>query len=810
MTFLRDFLLAFRSLNRDRPTLVGSVLCLALGIGGSVPLLSALDRLYFQPPEGVSDPGSLRRLAFQERTGQVSSSTSYPNLIDLRKGISEVSGLSGFFALEMPVGVGDRARKVRTAFVARDYFSMLGVSPQVGRAFTAEETAAKTPHAVALVGEGFWKRAGGGNEALGQDVWIGGEPYSIVGVVPQEFSGLDLQPVEVWLPVNAAELLLGPGWQTGRGSSFLEVVARVKPGSERAMEEQATAVLRRAWEAEGEPRPDLRVQVESLRPSLGAASSPAARLPVWLAGLSLIVLVIACANVAQLLLVRTLRRRDEIAVRRALGAGRGRLVRFLLTEALVLAVLGGAAAWWVSFAVQRSLQAAVLPAGAEPAGPDLRGLVVLLSLTVGSGVLCGLAPALRLLRDDRFSGFLAGRSTEKTPAALRSALLVGQVALTFVLAVGAGLFLASFRKAASLDLGLDVDRVLLATVDSDSAGLAPARQIGIYEAALERVANLPGVERVSLAAQVPFQSSFGAEITVPGRELPVSPEGGPYLNAVSEGFFQTLGTRLLQGRSFTAEDRRGAPPVVMINASFARLVWPDRAPLGQCVKFDKETGAPCATVVGVVEDARRSRLRENAALQVYVPLSQAPSSQPARALFARFSGDPGILIASVRNAFPKGGATPVFVDVRPLAELLEPQLRPWRTGSTLFALFGFLALGLAGVGIHASLSQAVAQKRREIGIRVALGAGRGRVLRLIGGQTVGVAVTGLAVGWSLALFGGRFLQPLLFEVKAGSLEVLVGATGMILAMAVLAGWLPGRRALRVDPASSLRESARPE
>jgi putative ABC transport system permease protein len=314
---------------------------------------------------------------------------------------------------------------------------------------------------------------------------------------------------------------------------------------------------------------------------------------------------------------------------------------------------------------------------------------------------------------------------------------------------------------------MDVDRVLLATVDSDSAGLAPARQAGIYEAALERAAALPGVERASLAAQVPFQSSFGAELSVPGKVLPELPDGGPYLNAVSEGFFQTLGTRLLQGRSFTGEDRAGAPPVVVINATFARLVWPGRVPLGQCVKLAKEAGAPYSTVIGVMEDARRSRLRESPTLQVYVPLAQAAPVQPPRALFVRFSGDPQILIERVRDAFPKNAASPVFVDVRPLADLLAPQLRPWRTGSTLFALFGLLALGLAGVGIHASLSQAVAQERWEIGIRGVLGAGRAGVLRLIGGQTLGIAAAGLILGWCLALLGARFIQPLFSGWRPG-------------------------------------------
>jgi predicted permease len=800
-----------RGLTRRPLLLVAAVLCLALGIGANATMLRVLDQLFFRPPALVARPEELRRLSFFlviPDAGQfTSSATGYPELGDLRAASKSLSHLAAYMATDALVGSGDAARKVRATILSRDFFELLGVRPVQGRTFSPAENRETAGSPVALVSEGFWKDYYGGRpDVLGQPLRIGSDVYTIIGVMPRRFTGVELEPVDVWLPLHATSSFLGIRWNQNRGSGFLHVIARLRPGADsRAAEQELTNLYLSGYKEAGDPRPDSRVALGLIQAAWGPGNKTSVQVSLWLAAVSFAVLLIACANVASLLIVRSLQARRERSIRLALGAARSRLVSLTLLEGLILAVLGGLGALLVMVWSGASFAAFLLPGIPVEDFVNFHTAGSLTLLILITGLLCGLVPALWESRRDPIDVLKdaegeSGQGLRRT----RAALVTAQVALTFLLLVGTGLFVRSLQNINHMALGLDPERVLVATVKLQSKDHSATQARDLYRQALQRVARIPGVENASLSATVPFLNSMAIPLKVPGRqELPSLPSGGPYVNAVSEEFFATLGTAVRLGRVFTAQDQAGGAPVAVVNESFARYVWPGGQAVGQCLVVGGPE-APCSRVVGVVQDARRARIDEPATLQVYVPLAQAPTMLPPQALLVRVHGDPARWVGAIRREIQALAPAAPWIDVQKLDDSLKRQVQPWKLGATLFSVFGGLALFLAAIGIYASISFDLLQRQHEMGVRLALGASWGNLLRhgMRGAATV-VAV-GATAGIVCVLFFGDFIQPLLLGVRAMDLPVLLGAVLCVAGTAAVAAYLPARRLRRVDPVAALR------
>ncbi|MGQ0713894.1 MAG: FtsX-like permease family protein [Gemmatimonadaceae bacterium] len=609
-----------------------------------------------------------------------------------------------------------------------------------------------------------------------------------------------------------------PEWATTWNARWLGIVGRLPPAlaPERAAEE-ATALLRNAYPGDD---PEMRHLRGSFRP-IGYDESGAEPGEVavarWLTGVAVVLLLIVCANIANLLLARALRQGRQIAVRLALGAGAARIVRLLLVEAVLLASLGGLAGLAVAYWGGQLVRAMLLPEVAWGDSPiDGRVLAFTALAAAMCGLLVGLVPALQATRLDLSGGLKTGaREGGGRRSRLRASLTVAQSALSALLLIGAGLFVQSLRNVDAVHHGIELDRVLAVDVHwprfgaSSSAAdrdTARTRQEAFYRDALERVQRMPGVERASVSIGTPFHGGLGLGISVPGLDsIPVMPGGGPWVSAVTSDHFATVGTRILRGRSFTTGDRAGSERVIIVNETMAERLWPGQEPLGKCVIV---MGEPCARVVGVAEDARRSALDEPKAMQFYVPLGQETSIGGAVILVRPRCGEAGgctrpladELRAELRRLNPNLG----LIDIELLERGLDSQVRPWRLGASLFSVFGGFALVVAALGLYSVIAYGLTQRQHELGVRVALGAQRSAIVRLILRQGLVAAGAGILIGLAIALFAGPFLEPLLFRVQADD-PVVFGTVAMIL-LAVAAGatMIPALRGARSDPMQALR------
>ena len=830
---------AFRSLRRAPGFTLAATLVLAIGIGANATMFGVVDTLLLRPPAGVADPDRVARVYVRREVPGLgdftSSSATYPDYVDLRDRHPQLAAVAAFASARVPYGRGSGARELRAVFASRSFFPLLGVRPAAGRFFAADEDDPARPVRVAVLDHGFWRREFGGDRAvLGRELTLGDHRYTVVGVAPEGFTGVDLAPVDLWLPIAAADPLAASAEAfTSRNWQWMEVLARLRPGaSAEGAAAAATAIRRQAYAAAAAaPTPGGRrvavvrdgrrggddeatVVLGPVVRDRGPDRSRAATVSLWLSGVAAVVLLVACANVANLLLVRALGRRRETAVRLALGISRAQLALQLGAESLLLA-LGGALVGLGVAAVGARVVRRVLLAdvGDVPLGVDARVLLFTAGAAVVTALLCGLVPALQAGAPDLTAALKSGPREGGAAAQrrLRDGLVVAQVALTIVLLVGAGLFVRSLRHALTLDMGIDAERLVVADVDLRGVGYTPQEADAAFRRMLAAVDAAPEVERAAISVATPFRTMLAQRLRIPGRDSLPRPRsgGGPYLTGVTDGYFAATGIAVRRGRAITRGDVGAGAPVVVINDALARLYWPGADPLGACMVVGRDSTGPCRTVVGVVENAKMSELREDPVPQLYLPLPPGDTTiPPMRALFVRARGDaPGAaaaVVPAVRRAMLAAAPDLPYANVRPFTELYAPQVRPWRLGATMFSVFGGAALVLALVGLYAVLAYAVSQRTREIGVRLALGAQRGDVVRLVVGQGMRVAALGLAVGAAGAWAGGRLVREQLFGVTAHDPAVfgLVGAT--LLLVAAAASWLPARRASHVDPAAALR------
>ena len=664
-----------------------------------------------------------------------------------------------------------------------------------------------------MISYGLWQQRFGGNDSvIGRTLDFGhGQPYTIVGVAPKGFTGVDIGKIDVWLPLHTALVQMGEEfWLDSEDSYFLRTVARLASGAtSRQAEAEATVVHRQGRQRmihESDYDPEAKVLLASLIPGRGPEAPDEAAVAKWLLGISLVVLLIACANIANLLLARAVRQRGEIAVRLALGSSRGRVVGQVLTESLLLALLGGLAALLLARLGGDFLRGILLPniSWTYPGAPE-RVAGVVLALTLIAGIFAGLLPSLQTSRPDLAKTLKSGARSTSTPGSrTRDLLTITQAALSVVLLVGAGLFVRSLQQVQSLDLGINPEGVLLITPsfeENASEGVTDE----FVARATERLRALPDFSVATTARGVPFRSGSGYSVSVPGLDsIPNLPGGGPYVQVVDSGYFGTLDLQIRRGRGFTTADRPGTPPVAVVSETMARTLWPGQDPLGKCFILKGEEEGPCPEVVGVVENARRFRLIEDDAMQFYLPLQQEILDTGSGTLLVRAPGDAKRFIPILQRELLALEPRLRFVNVEPLQEILDPQARSWRLGATMFTVFGLLALTVAAVGLYSVLAFVVAQRTFELGVRSALGATRQRLMGLVFGQAMRLVGIGVILGLLAALLLAPKVEPLLFETSPRDPLVLAGVVAMLLIIAALAASLPAWSATRVDPSVALR------
>ena len=806
---------------------VGVVLTLALGIGAAASMYGTMRRLLLDPPPHVAAPARVAKLYFRVSRAADSTVTvdrfSYPYYERLHDVAHTLAGVAAYDAdVPLAVGSGPDARMVRATLVSGGFWRALGTRPALGRFFSDDEAHPATGARVVVLGHAFWRRRYDGDPAvLGTTLRVKGIPYQIVGVAPRGFRGVELTDTDVWLPMFAyADHEEPPGthtrtlnpWYRVAGSYNLQFVVLPRPDVPAARVvadlERAYAVVTDDLERQLPPEVRDRARVSVVLGSVTGATRfdgrrmPEATVSVWLVGVAGVLLAIACANVASLLLLRALRRRREIAVRLALGMSRRRLAALLFVESAIVSLLGGLAAVAVVAVGGAWVRRVLLPDMlAEAPGVDWRTLGVATAVVVVTALLTGLAPVLQT-RHDVAVGLRDGAQHGATRrSTLYWGLLVAQTALSAVLLVGAGLFVRSLDRVTSVDFGMDIEHATVVRIDFAGSGRSNREIAAFFERALERVRAIPGVAAAAVAVGAPLGSARGYSFAVrPNGQMIETGLGTPFLNSVSDGFFDATGMRLVRGSGIEASDRAG-PPVVVLNEALAEVAWPGKSPLGECAYL---SSAPdrCARVVGVVRNAHTWMVREPQRLWLYTPLDLSDAHD--RALVVRASpgvrGMEGTIARALRELDP---ALP-YVDARRLADVIAPQYRPWRLGATVFMAFGALAALLAALGLYTAVAYAVAQRTREIGVRVALGAAAPSIAALVFVDALGVAAVGVGVGLATALVASGRIADLLFDTSAHDPAVFAAVGALLLGVAGAASLSPARRALRVNPAVALR------
>ena len=816
----QDLRYVVRTLTRS-PGFAGMViLTLGLGIGANGAMFGIIDRLLLRGPTHVVDADRVVRFYATQREENGRESTEsilgYVAFAGLRDNARAFERVAAYARTEETVGRGLDAERIKVGRASWELFPLLGVRPMLGRFFGPDEDKPPRGADVVVLEEGYWERAFGADRGvIGRLMSIGGVEYTIIGVAPRGFTGAEFERRDAWVPISVTRWGPGPDWPTTWDAQWLQVVGRLKPGVDRA-DAGADATAAHALAYNGPPNDGMRTATFSVAPlhyNRNGKESTEAAVARWLLAVAAIVLLIACANVANLFLARAMRRRREIAVRLALGISRRRLVRLLLLESAVLGVAGGAAGVAAAAIGGRYVRTVLLPNVEWTSSPvDARVLVITAVTALVTGIFTGLLPALHATRSDVAGALRAGVRGGSQRTRLRDILTVVQASLSVVLLVGAGLFVRSLLEVRGLHLGVQPDRVLIvslswprrAEASPDEAQRERARRAAVLDRSLERLREVPGVERAAIAVGTPFQSGFSANVRVVGGDsVPKLEGGGPFISAVSGDYFATVGTRVLDGRAITTADREGDERVAVVNETMARTLWPAGNAIGQCLVL--ADSLPCARVVGVVEDARRFRLRESAAMQLYIPLGHERAlGFGGSQLLVRPFGNARAVVPTIRRELIAVDGSVQYVVTRTMQEVLDPQVQPWKLGATMFSVFGFLALIVASVGLYSVIAYLVSQRTRELGVRIALGAQSAAIVRLIVGHGLATTSAGLAIGIGLAVVAGRWAEPLLFDTSPRDPVVFAGVIVTLLVVAGLASLVPAWRATRVDPIEALR------
>lgn len=815
----QDLRYAVRGLRNSPGFTVAVVGTLALGIGANAAMFGIVDRLLFRTPAFLDAPSRVHRVYLEtQHRGQsiTNSSIPYTRYLDFQRWTSSLERIGAVFSVRLAVGTGEDAREMPVLAMSASVWDFFDGPPVLGRYFRAAEDVPPEGAPVAVLSHGLWQsRYGGRPDLLETQLQIGALSYTIIGVAPPGFDGPhDGTPPALFIPITsyAGTTADRTGYYQGYNWDWMELLVRRKPGiSAQAAAAELTGAFERSYEAARTRSPTMtsieiarpRAVLAPIQPERGPNQSAVSKVARWVSGVALIVLIIACANVANLLLARAAGRRREIGLRLALGVSRARLASQLLTESLLLAALGGLAGFGVARLGGTVLARLFLPdLGGASSVTDWRTVGFASLATLLAGLATGLAPILQTRQAGVADALTLGaRSGTYRRSRTRDALLVTQGALSVVLLVGAGLFLRSLDHVRSLRLGYDVDQVMFVNARLRGVSLDDAQGADLKRR-LHQVAltAIPEVTNAALTASVPFWMGRSRSLFVEGVDS-VERLGRFSLNAVSPEYFATMGTRLLRGRGISREDRADAPYVMVVSEQMAAALWPGQDPIGRCVRVRFET-EPCTTVIGVAEDIKESQISSDAERQYYLSAEQFGPQQTS--LFVRVGGKATDHLEAVRARLQQEMPGASYVTVMPFRDIVGPQLRSWELGATMFLVFGGLAVLLAGIGLYSVIAYHVVQRRRELGVRIALGASTGRMLRLVVSEGVRFAALGVAIGAVMALAAGRWVGPLLFEQSPRDPVVFGGVALLLLAVAAAASAIPAHRATRLDPNTVLR------
>jgi predicted permease len=812
-TLAQDLRYAIRGLRARKAFTLGVVLTLGLGIGANATMFGIVDRLLFRAPYGLRDQGTAHRVFMRVgRAARIERNYPFARFLDVGRLTHSFTDIAAFQTRALALGEGENTEEERVTIASASLFRFFDVQPALGRFFTTEEDSIPAGSPVAVLGFDYWQaRFGGRSDILGSQVRIDRIPATIIGVAPKGFVGMSDQGVPAaYIPITAyAHAFRGPNYPGTYSWTWLEMLVRRKPGvSVAAAQRDLTAALTQSWRAAAAQDPGWgpveaaqpRGELAPVQLGRGPDAGRDSKVATWVSGVALIVLLIACANVANLFLSRAVNRRREIAMRLALGVSRGRLVRQLLTESLVLGLIGGAVglaiAQWGASALRglffRDDSASVLVDG--------RTLGFTALATLIAALLTGLIPALHAGRGDLAATLKGGAREGHQRSRVRTGLLVFQATLSVVLLVGAGLFVRSLRHVQDYRLGYDVEPVLFAAANPRGERLSDAEQVALADRMLATARTTPGVTHAALSISVPFWTNEGRGLYVPGVDS-VSRLGTFILQAGSPDYFTTMGTRILRGRAFDERDRANGPRVVVIGEAMARAVWPGQDALGQCIKIGADT-MPCTTVIGVAEDMRVRTLADERESVYYLPIAQYGTPDPQ--LFARVRGQSADHAEALRRRLQPLMPGAAYVNVMPLSTLVDPNLQSWRFGATMFVAFGGLALVLAAIGLYSMIAYDVAQRTRELGVRLALGSSVARVLRLIVTGGLRLVALGVVAGTALAFWASRWMEGLMFRQSARDPLVFAVVALLLLGVSVVASMVPAWGATRVDPNGVLR------
>jgi predicted permease len=782
------------------------ILTLALGIGANAAIFTVVNGVLLQPLPYPHPERLMMVWTHNPRQGFDKDVGTYPNFEDWRRASQSFGRMSGYFGASVTLTGSGEPAQIRGARVTHEFFETMGVVPLQGRAFSSANGQAGGERVV-IVAHGLWTRRFGADASIiGRRIALNGVPYEVIGVMPASFK--HPADAELWMPlapVGQFQELFGT-----RGSYWLTIVGRLKPGVTRVAAQSEMDAIAARLEKEYASNAGIGIRLVPMHEELvGDVKRPL----LILLGAVCFVLLIACANVANLLLTRAASRQRELAIRAALGADRGRLVRQLLTESVVLGLLGGAAGLLLATLSTDLLQAlapAELPRLSDIA-IDRQVLAYAAGASVFTSLLFGLVPALHASRRDSGGHLKEGGRTGtdgRGGGRVRAALAVGELAIALVLLVGAGLLIRSFIALNSEDPGFATRGVLALRLNLPPATYGePARISGFYEQLVERLDGLPGVESAAagsslLLSRLPSSASINIEGRPPlpanARNIPV-----PY-DSVTPEFFSTLQIPLRRGRMFTRADGPQSQPVVMVNEAFVRRFFPGEDPLGRRVTFGEPSRPDTRwqTIVGVVADTKRGGFEREPWAETYFPMGQSPD--PRAFVLLRTNGDPVTLVAAAQAAVWSIDRNQAIASIRTVPELLAQREVNRRFTTLLLGVFASVAVVLAIIGTYGVIAHATAQRTQEIGIRIALGADRRMILRmvLIGGLRI--AASGLAIGVFGALALTHVLSGLLFGVSARDPLTFVVVPGALLVVALAACWIPARRAMQVEPVIALR------
>ncbi len=802
---LQDLRYGFRTLARSPTFTVVAVTTLALGIGANATVFTIANSVLLRHPPLVAAPDELVRFTLVHERGKVSDAMTYPDYEYYRENNRVFSGVLayGYSRTALAVSDGDRTVTARAGFISANYFDVLGVSMALGRSFLASENETPGTHPVIILENGFWKRYFGSDPgAVGRRLILNGNAFTVVGVAPEGFRGVSPveEPPDIFLPA----MMRGFGLQRidGQFSYSWNLVGRLRSGVDIDEAQANIDLLQARWKdefaawIEASAPPVYRITLTSrfqLAPGVGNNLDRLLTVLFMIVGA---VLLIGCANIAILLVARASGRQKEIGIRIALGAGRGRLMRQLLTESLLLALAGGAVGWLVA-AWGAGLAAALIPFSfSVDIGPDASVAIFILAVSAGAVLLFGLAPAWQPRRSDILS-FLSREEQSRERLTIRNILVVAQLAMSIVLMLVSGLFIRSLITARSVDLGFVPERKLVATPAISNAGYSEDEGRQFVREMFDRMAELPGVVGVSTTMIAPFQSRETHPI-----QAGTGSAGGGYeagFNRVGPGYFQLMGIPVVAGREFERSDDRTASPSVVVNQELAERMWPGQDPLGKFLVF----GDRRWVVIGVVRNALYYEVGEAPQTQFYV--SQLQDYSPIVTFVVATAGRAQTAARSVEDAI-RGydPALPIHM-IAELEDFVDDELSEYRVLAILSALFGGLAILLSAVGLYGVQSYVVSRRRREIGIRLAMGALEGQVVRAVIGRAVRFAVIGILLGVGASLAVAQLIEGMLFGVDARDPVTYVAVPLFLLSVACVASLVPAVRAGKVDPVEVLRE-----